>query len=206
MSNQEDLAWFQNAGAWCRNLRLLFARGRSWQEMLEAFGLDPAAADNETLRDQARSDHPTVRAGEHQGWGYGVQTMWDPADEQLERLSFDGEAFELAYTETISGFRYATGGALVSGFDMTVPHIRWGDERRFEAQMAEAGFLTGVPNPRIMGPRFVQLAFGLTIPAAIEGPLPGVARRPAPREPLSPAPPPSPISRPGLGRTEPSCE
>lgn len=200
MSDRQDFAWFQDLISWCRNLRVLFAKGRSWQEVLEAFGLDPAAAGEESLRDQAHpTDQPTVRAGEHQGWGYTVQTAWDPADGQLERLSIDGEAFELAYTETISGFRYATAGAFVSGFDMTVPHIRWGDERRFEAEMAEVGFLAGVPNPRIMGPRFVQLAFGVTLPPAIEEPLPSIAKPPPPREPLRPAPPPSPpISRPGL--------
>lgn len=202
MAEPEDFAWFEEHLAWCHALRILFAKGRSWQQMVQAFGLDPAAAREETLLEQGYpKDSPTVRAGEHEGWGYTIQTDFDSVDvEQLERLSIDGDAFELIYTLMSCPFRYAAGGVMVSGFDMTAPHFRVGDERRFEAELAEA-VLAGVPRPRIIGPRFVRLAFGVTIPPAIEGPLPSVALQRAPREPLRspPSPPPPPIKWPGLG-------
>lgn len=199
---RENFAWFEGLLTRYLSLRIVLIKGRSWREVLNAFGLDPASAVEETLQAQmGHPDQPTVRAGEHEGWAYAIQDTWDPNDKQLERLSVDGEAFELAYTPLICPFGYATAGDFVSGFDMTVPHGQWGDERLFAAELAEAGFLDpGVPRPGVMGPRFVQLAFGLTItPAMVEGPLPSAARpsREQP-EPPRPAPQPPPPIRPGL--------
>lgn len=73
---EQRFAWLDNLVEWCP-LRLIFAEGRPWQDMLATgFGLDPTTAVTRSLEDQVQDppDQPTIRAGEHQGWGYTVQT------------------------------------------------------------------------------------------------------------------------------------
>ena len=180
MPGPEDFAWFEDPGfaGYLQSLRILFARDRSWQKMLASFGLDPSAARGETLEAQVEHpDRPTVRAGEHGEWGYTVETVICDTSDLLERLSIDEEAFELVYTPMTCPFRYAAGGTFVSGFDMTVPTIRWGDEQRFETEIVEAGFLDPLAVRALRGPRFIQLAFGVTITQEmVEGPLRSVVR------------------------------
>jgi hypothetical protein len=81
---------------------------------------------------------------------------------------------------TINTFTYAAAGELVSGFDLTVPHIRYGsDQHRFDEQMEQAGFAADdVPVPGEMGARFAQLVFGVTLTAdLLERALPAMAVR-----------------------------
>lgn len=126
-----------------------------------------------------RADRPTVRAGEQEGWAYTVQTALDVADredDQLGRLSLGGEAFALVYILSSVTFAYASNQGPTWFFDMTLPRLREPNPR-FEAAIAEAGFLDGLPRAGINGPRFVELAFGVTLTRAmIEGPLPSIAR------------------------------
>ena len=144
-----------------------------------------------------------MRVGELAGWAYAVEhfTARGAETETLCRLSADGgEALALVYTLTISLFKYAADGDYVSGFDLVVPHIRWGrDPHRFEATMEQAGFLRPSPRERApaMGARFVQLTFGITIDRQmLERPLPSVALElEQPRQPLERPPPPPPIIR-----------
>jgi hypothetical protein len=61
---------------------------------------------------------------------------------------------------------YARDGSKLSGFDMTVPHIRYGPQpHRFDAEMENsASFNTvGVPEPEAMGARLLQIAFEITL-------------------------------------------
>lgn len=145
-----------------------FAKDRSWQEMIEGFGLSPAAVTNETY-DEATADLGTkVRAGVTGRWGYAVEdvSLLGSNEDVLARLSAnDGEAIALVYTQTINTFLYAADGKLVSGFDLTVPHIRYGPEQhRFDEEMQRAGFLPGVvPDPPSMGARLLEIAFGITL-------------------------------------------
>ncbi len=176
-----DFTWFDRLVHGIHTLRVVFARELSWQDMLVVgFNLDPMTATTETLGEQEwhEDSSVTIRTGSHLGWGYAVQTVLELTDDedQLGRLSHVGEAFVLAFTETIEWFGYATAGAFVSGFDMVLPQAR-PPHPRFASQMAEAGFLEHLPNPRIVGPRFVELAFGVTLtPALVEGPLSSVVR------------------------------
>ena len=168
--------WVWNQAAMC----LTFARGLSREQMLEGFGLGPGRAAEETLREADEAAHlarltssaglgrPRVRVGERDGWGYAVEHLTNRGSEErtLRRLSaMGGEAFALSFTQKIITFWYAAAGERVCGFDLTVPHVRWGPHpHRFDAEMERAGFLRPDPaDPVATGARFVQLAFGITI-------------------------------------------
>lgn len=185
-----DFSWFDRLLNGIHTLRLVFATGQSAQDMLlvVAFNLSPPTT-TETLDDQgSHPDQATIRAGEHDGWGYAVQTTVDPNDndDQLARLSLRGEAFALVFTMTTDFFSYASDGAFVWGFDMGLPQMS-PPHPRFAAQMAEAGFFERLPNPRVVGPRFVELAFGVTItPDMVSRPLASVVRPPQPPPPVRP--------------------
>jgi hypothetical protein len=114
----------------------------------------------------ADSYKPTIRVGEHEGWGYAVEGFTQMGLQSVGRLSVaGGEAFVLVYVLERSGFQYWEYGEFASGFDLLLPHIRWGrDPHRFDTTMEQAGFLQpGMPDPPAMGARFVQLTFGITI-------------------------------------------
>jgi len=136
---------------------------------------------NETFADASSdSSRPKLRVGEMHGWAYAFEHLTTrSADPQiLCRLSvIDGEAFSQVYTQTISSFLYEAGGELVSGFDLTVPEVRYGrDAHRLDKGMEQAGFLRpGVPDPPAMGALFLQLTFAIRIDQPmLEGALPRV--------------------------------
>jgi hypothetical protein len=148
--------------------------------VLAAFGLEAHDGVGRTFDEaDADPDRPQVRVGEVEGWAYAVEhfTARGADSDTLCRLSAPGgEALALVYQQDISAFQYAANGEYVSGFDLVVPHIRWGrDPHRFDATMAQAGFLQPGPRARApaMGARFVQLTFGITIDRQmLERPLP----------------------------------
>lgn len=167
-------------------LCLTFALGRSGEQIVEGFGLDSRAALRDAVEEtfdeaDADPDRPKLRVGDLSGWTYAVEHFTtrgtDPAI--LCPLSGNGgEAFVLAFTQTISGFFYAVDSQQVNGFDLVVPHIRWGSEpHRFDARMEQAGFLGSTPRERApaMAARFIKLTFGITIDRSmLERPLPSV--------------------------------
>jgi hypothetical protein len=147
--------------------------------MLEGLGLDPPNLVESTFMGaSADPDRLRVRVGEHAGWGYAVEGFTQRGSQSLGRLSVAGrEALALVYNLKISTFEYWADGEFVSGFDLLLPHIRWGrDEHLFDATMEQAGFLQpGLPDPPAMGARFVQVTFGITIDQdMLERPLPSV--------------------------------
>jgi hypothetical protein len=195
-----DFGWFTAWGDGYLGVCVTFARGLSWKQMLEGFGVRPGQIIEETFYEaDADLDRPKVRVGVHEGWGYAVEhfTSRGAHEDTLCRLSTGGgEALALTYTQTISAFNYAANGEYVSGFDLVVPHIRWGtDPRRFDATMAQAGFLEpGVPEPWVMGARFVRLTCGITLTQELlEQRLPSFdVSQPPPmsrERPLPPSPP-----------------
>jgi hypothetical protein len=157
-----------------------FARDRSWQEMLEGFGLDPREAVRQSYAEAIETPgRPRVRAGESSGWAFAVEASSSNGTrpETLARLSGEGgEAFVLSYTPTISSFAYAADREFVCGFDLLAPQRGWGtDPHLFDAQIDAAGLLAPEANPYVVGARFVQLAVGVTIePSLLERRLPGV--------------------------------
>jgi hypothetical protein len=206
---ESDFGWFTTWLYGQLGVCVAFARGLSWEQMLAGFSLQPRQVLEETFAEaDANPDRPKVRMGTHEGWAYAVEhfTGRGVDQETLCRLSANGgEALVLGYTQTISLFKYAANGESVSGFDLTVPHIRWGREpHRFDATMAQAGFLRpGVPDPPTMGARFVQLTFGITLTQdLLERRLPSVELELPPPVILErPPPPPAiPLERRPSGR------
>jgi hypothetical protein len=199
-----DFGWFTAWVSGRLSLTHTFARGVPRERLLEAFDLRSGAPAAVETFDEADADpeRPRVRVGERDGWAYAVEhfTVRGTRPEALARLSAGGgEAFALWYTaKAFCGVLYAADGELVSGVDLLAPDLRWGrDPHRFDAELAQAGFLRpGVPEPRVMGARFVQLAFGVTLDRALlERPLPSYElgpESPTPpvvRDPDAPPPP-----------------
>lgn len=167
-TSADEFLWFttwvnQRLGA-C----LTFARGSSWQQMLDGFGIPAAPCLPAEHPFDPYVDRSRVQVGSNSQWGWAIEdfTAMGSAPATLGRLSSGGsEALALTLTETVSFFHYAADGSVVSVFDLVVPHIRYGcDPHRLDEQMAQAGFLDGtVPDPPSMGALLAQLAFGLTI-------------------------------------------
>jgi hypothetical protein len=140
---------------------LTFANRRSWEEMGTCFkGTD-------------------ARLGSVGHWTFAVESLSVRGGHSatLRRLSEqDGEAFSLCYTDMVDTFNYANDGRHVSGFDLTVPQIRYGDEpERFSAELERAGFLDARIPTRGMGAIFVEEAFGITLDRELlERPMPVV--------------------------------
>jgi len=165
----DDFAWFT---AWVHQhlgVCVTFARGVSQQQLVERLGLRSGSMAEQTFEDVCSDvTHPKVRVGQFGAWAYAVEhlTTIGAAPATLRRLSERrSEALSLAYTQTASTFLYAANGVLLSGFDLTAPHIRYGSEpHRFDTSIEQAGFLQPEgPDPPAMGARFVQLTFGFTI-------------------------------------------
>ena len=177
--DEPDFKWFsrfidEHVGAW-----LTFMRRASTDEVFTVLGVDSAEARVATWSDAGGSERLRVRAGSTAGWGFGMGDLdWRRDFEELVvRASHtNDEAFCLSFTATISGFFYANSRGVVSGFDLTVPHIRWGTAPdRFAADIEAAGFLSEISDPPAMSARLVRIAFGVTIdPDLLTGPLPTV--------------------------------
>lgn len=164
-----DFGWFSDWVGQQLGLCLTFALGLSCEQMLDGFRVRPCELVRETFAD-ASSDpsRPKVRIGDLDGWAYAVEHLTTAGSEPqtLCRLSVASEeAFSLAYSLTVCTFLYAASGDLVSGFDLTAPHVRYGrDQHRFDLRMEQAGFFRpGVPDPPAMSARFIQLTFGIAI-------------------------------------------
>jgi hypothetical protein len=171
-----DPGWFT---AWVDahlSVSLCFVRPIEPAELLRELGAAPETAAVQTFSEAG--DDPLVhrvRAGRHGGWTYAVEHFTGKGSNPstLERLSRGGEAFALFYTPTVSAFLYAKEGRLLSGFDLTVPRIRYGsDQGRFDADIAAAGFLGPEPAGAAAGARLLHLLFGLDLePEMLEGAL-----------------------------------
>jgi hypothetical protein len=148
-------------------------------ELLKRSGTSPERIRELSTGQAPAPPGPPVRVGEFDSWTYAVEglTVRGSKQEILEALSLgQGEALSLCYTQTISTILYARGGRLLAGFDMTVPHIRFGsDQHYFDPFLASAGFAADLP-ARSAGARLVKLAFGITItPDLLEKPLAAAA-------------------------------
>ena|GEM_PF-4605321 len=146
--------------------------------LLRTQGADPARIRAlEAVRDGDVRDLHKVRIGECDPWVYAVEVFTTRGAQvaTLEALSKDGaEAVSLSYTPTIAVMLYARDGLLLSGIDMTVPHLRYGaDGQHFDSVMSAAGLVGNSPMAPAAGARLVQLAFGVTVDREmLERPLP----------------------------------
>jgi hypothetical protein len=164
----DAFAWFAMWANERLSVCLTFARGLRWQAMLDGFGVPASDVTSEQGMAQTSGESSVVRVGSNGEWGWAIEqfTARGTTREMLSRLSArGGEAISLTLTPTVSSILYARDGALVSGFDLTASHIRYGSEpNRFDPEMGLAGIgEESVPDPPILGARFVHIAFGLLI-------------------------------------------
>jgi hypothetical protein len=140
---------------------LMFARKVSAERIIEAFGVDPAAARlvpadgisavlSHPLWDE---DHPWIRAGTLGDWGFALTLtdfdMADRRDNMAQRLSSGTEVAVVAWTEIVDTFQYWEDGIMVTLFEPLLASDRSGSEPdRFLAEMREAGLETERPDPQ----------------------------------------------------------
>lgn len=100
--------------------------------------------------------------------------------EVLQAISSSGaEVVVYCFTQTIVSLLYASNGDFVSGFDATVPTIRWGSDQSYFDELLQrvVGPLRPVAPAEIA--QILSDGFDLTIDRAVlEGPLPSANLRP----------------------------
>jgi hypothetical protein len=160
--------WFADWVQSNLGVTLTAVRGPAGGGLVAAFGLSSFDRGELTLAEADELAAPVVRIGATDGWVFAVEhftvTSTDPAF--LERLtSAGGEAVVLCFTQTASACLYARDGEYVAGFDVVVPHVRWGrDQHAFDREMADAGLLADDgPRPAAACADFVARTFGLTV-------------------------------------------
>lgn len=150
-------------------------------ELLKNQGRTPAEIE-ELVAARQRRRSPVIRVGRFGTWTAVIEhfTTRGADPDVLEATSRAG-AISIVYcfTQTIVSLLYARDGALVSGFDATVPTIRWGPTQSYFDDL-----LAGVVGqPRPVAPaevaQILKDGFDLSIDRAVlEGPLPAAALRP----------------------------
>jgi hypothetical protein len=135
--------------------------------MLDGFGI----ARGDALLPEAvdpTAHAPRMGVADNPEWGWTIEqfTAKGSTAETLSRLTARGhEALSLAHTQTVSSFLYAADGSIVTGFDLTVPSIRYGsDPHRFDNEMARAGLVAeGARDIPAASARFLRSAFRLDL-------------------------------------------
>jgi hypothetical protein len=181
---------------------LMFARGASPDRVIEAFGMDPTAAQvlpasraYTALRlpvwdDTARTIHPWVRAGRSGEWAFAIdQSALDIVGyhSRIARaLSAGTDLVMFEWTQTIDYFHYLVDGTEVTSFEPLRAWDRSGTEPdRFLREMRQSGLsadpLAGTTSvdrdPRIALLEMLTLTLGIRLPADIAlGPLLTVQR------------------------------
>jgi hypothetical protein len=140
---------------------LMFARKVSAERIIEAFGMDPAAARLVTADGVSGAlshplwdeDHPWIRAGTLGDWGFALSLtdldMTDRRDNVARKLSSGTDVAVVAWTQTVDTFEYWEDRVMVTLFEPLMASHRSGSEPdRFLAEMREAGLETERPDPQ----------------------------------------------------------
>ena len=122
---------------------LLFARGASADQVIQAFGMDPAAAvllpldrSSDALRYPVMDErlnvlHPWIRAGRDGEWGFAVSqgsvNVFELSAAARE-LSAGTDVATFQWTLTIDNFKYLADGTVVTAFEPLLSHERTGTE------------------------------------------------------------------------------
>lgn len=145
---------------------LTFVRGLSPPQVIEGFGIDPAAAQllprdraHEAVPYTVHTQHgptgcPAIRAGQAGEWAFAFE---DPETGSITiagrvegvgvRLSAGTEAVVVSWTQTIDSVDYFVDGELVTGFEPLRAYDRAGtDPDRFLPQMRQVGLLDEPPD------------------------------------------------------------
>ncbi len=202
MSEQENVA---SEWKWLRHSplniggTLLFARGVTPERIMEAYGMNPAAARllpaediDEKLpypdwQETYPTEHPWIRAGTTGEWGFVINESsfgHAPYEQKAaQELSAGTDLVLFSRTQTVDTFRYIVDGRLVTQFEPLGAWTRHGSEPdRFVSQMRQAGLRVDPGQPRDRNPRIalldmLTLALGIRLPEEVAlGPLLTVQR------------------------------
>jgi hypothetical protein len=183
---------------------LMFARGVPPERVIEAFGMDPAAAQ---LLPSSRTDvalrlpvwderlnviHPWIRVGRAGEWGFAIDQSAVDVSRVARELSAKTDLALFEWTQTIDYFHYLVDGTEVTSFEPLMAYDRFGTKPdRFLREMRQVGLVVDRPagptpverDPRIALLEMLTLALGIRLPADIAlGPLLTVQRE----DPVSP--------------------
>jgi hypothetical protein len=188
-----------------------FARGASPEQIMTAFGMNPAKAllvpasdvaqalhDPDWLRTEP-PEHPWIRVGVAGEWGFALDESTAGCggyeDAAVSALGAGTEVVLFRHTQTIDDFRYCAGGAPVTMFEPGGLD-RYGTEPdRFVEQMRQVGLPTDTgdqhaANPTIALLQMLTVALGISVPRDLAlGPLLTVQRETALPLPPAGAPP-----------------
>lgn len=194
-----DWDWISTEEIGC----LMFARGVSSERVIEAFGMDPLAAQllpaprvNEALRlpvhdQERRVIYPWIRVGRAGEWGFALDLVdYDPR--YLRRIAGDLSAATdlvmLQWTPTIDYFHYLVDNTEVTAFEPLMARDRFGTQPdRFLREMREVGLTVDdqdpedefddEPPPTIRALQMLTTALGIRLPGEVAlGPLLTVQR------------------------------
>ena len=177
-----------------------FARGASPEQVMTAFGMNPARAllvpasdfaqalhDPDWLRTEP-PEHPWIRVGVAGEWGFALDESMAGSggyeDAAVSALAAGTEVVLFTHTQTIDDFRYWADGTLVTSFEPMNGSERYGTEPdRFVERMRQVGLPTAIDDddddtdPVIALLRMLTVALGIWVPRDLAlGPLLTVQR------------------------------
>jgi Family of unknown function (DUF6461) len=175
-----------------------FARGASPEQVMTAFGMNPARAllvpasdfaqalhDPDWLRTEP-PEHPWIRVGVAGEWGFALDESMAGSggyeDAAVSALAAGTEVVLFTHTQTIDDFRYCADGALVTMFEPGGLD-RYGTEPdRFVEQMRQVGLPATIGDDRAVNSmiallQMLTVALGIWVPRDLAlGPLLTVQR------------------------------
>ena len=193
-----------------------FARGASPEQMMTAFGMNPAKARLVPASDVAQAlhdpdwlrteppEHPWIRVGVAGEWGFALDESMAGSggyeDAAVAALAAGTEVVLFTHTQTIDDFRYCADGTLVTGFEPLRGWERDGTEPdRFVEQMRQVGLPATIGDDRAVNSiiallQMLTVALGIWVPRDLAlGPLLTVQREQAPPRTLRADAPPPPL-------------
>ncbi len=189
----------------------ILARGASSEQIMRAFGMNPAKARLVPASDVAQAlhdpdwlrteppEHPWIRVGVAGEWGFALDVSTAGyggyEEDAVTALAASAEVVLFTHTQTIDDFRYYARGALVTMFEPGMLDRYGSEPDRFVEQMRQVGLPTDSGDDRAADPRIalfqmLTIALGIRVPRDLAlGPLLTVQREEAlPRPPTGAAP------------------
>jgi hypothetical protein len=189
-----------------------FARGASPEQIMTAFGMNPAKARLVPASDVAQAlhdpdwlrteppEHPWIRVGVAGEWGFALDESMAGSggyeDAAAAALAASTDVVLFTHTQTIDYFSYSAGGTATTSFEPMGGCERHGTEPdRFVEQMRQVGLPTAIGDDRTVDPmiallQMLTIALGIWVPRDLAlGPLLTVQRETAMPLPPVGAPP-----------------
>jgi hypothetical protein len=176
-----------------------FARGTSPEQVMRAFGMNPAKARLVAVSDVAQAlhdpdwlraeppEHPWIRVGVAGEWGFALDESTGGSggyeEEAAAALAIGTDVVLFTHTQTIDYFSYSADGDTATTSFEPGGLVRYGTEPdRFVEQMRQVGLQTNVDdqqaaNPMIALLQMLTIALGIRVPRDLAlGPLLTVQR------------------------------